>query len=1102
MCSGVTLPVGMLQLLKSHSAADRIAAAAEFVCSFPSATEMVLIGSSIEAIDELVRGLPQTKGATFGLRRFSFTQVAARIAAPKLAEQGLAPGTPLGNDAVAARAVYEALAKGHLEYFHPVARFPGFARATASTLDDLRSAGITADNLEQLEASARDNGALLLQFEKQLATASIADRTGLLRVASEAVRSGATLARCPSLLLDVPIHFAAEQDFLVALAESSPSLLITCPVGDTRTLLALRALPALQVAEAGPTLVKSSLARLGQYLFTEVVPPEGKADDEFVFFSAPGEERECVEISRRILEQAGAGIRFDQVAILLRNPGTYAGLMETALRRAGIPAFFMRGDRRPDPSGRALLAVLACAAEGLSARRFAEYLSFAQVPPLSESGDPKSTEPTFVFPEDEALGAVSSVTAPGPETGEQRDLEQGMGDDESSPELEGSLRAPWKWEQLIVEAAVIGGKDRWIRRLDGLEKQFRLERETCAKDDPDSPRLQGLQRSLSNLQHLRGFVLPIIEDLAALPGTASWGEWVSWLEKLVPKVLRRPERVLAVLADMKPMAPIQSVLFEEVQTVLYTWLANVQAEPPPYRYGRVFVGTPEQARGRSFEIVFVPGLAERGFPHKLREDPLLLDDLRKRLSPALRVLADRSQQERLLLQIAVGAARRRLYLSYPRLEIAEARPRVPSFYALDVMRSVTGRVPDFEVLAREAERDGASRLAWPAPRDPSRAIDNSEHDLATLWPLLTQPDAERKGRLAYVMQLNEHLARSLRSRWARWKPEWSQYDGLCKKSDAITEILQEYQLSSRPYSVSALQKFAVCPYQFLLSGIYRLELRGEPAPIEQLDPMTRGEMFHRIQAELLHTLQESGGLPLTVATLPGVLRQLDKTVDALAKQYYEELAPAIDRVWQDAVETMRADLRVWLEKMAATTDWIPIHFEFGFGFKTREGRDQASLAEPVTLPSGEKLHGFVDLVETDVDGQRLRVTDNKTGKNYTSKGLVVGHGEVLQPALYGMAVETALKQPVVESRIFFCTAAGGFGERVIPLNEITRESGRTVLRTIQQAITSGFLVPAPREDACSRCDFQEVCGPYEEIRIGRKKDHTQIVQLKAMRVLP
>jgi len=1090
----------MLRILQSASAAERVSAASEFIRGFDAPIELVLVGSSREAIDDLVREIATAAHATFGLHRFSLTQLAARLAAPRLAVDGLVPASSISNDAVAARAVYEAFSKGQLGYFEPLAHFPGFARAASSTLAELRLAGVTSHDLSALGASAKDNAALLKRFEEQLSAASIADRTILFATASDAARSGTPLVCCPMLFLDVPIHSTAEQDFITALVNSSPEALITCPAGDGRTLLALKSLPSVKkLDEEKQVQAKSSLARLGRYLFSEAVPPKGKADDQVVFFSAPGEERECVEISRRIIEQATAGVRFDRIAVLLRNPERYSGLMEKALRRAGIPAFFLRGSRRPDPSGRALLALLACAAEDLSAHRFEEYLSFAQVPPLSESAQPRQRGSILVLSEDEALGALSSSISKH-EVLEPRAEGQSEADHSVNPELEGSLRTPWKWERLIVEAAVIGGRGRWRRRLDGLEEQLKIERETCAKDDPGSPRIQGIERNLQNLQHLRAFALSVIDQLAALPTQASWGEWITRLERIVPLVLRRPERVLAVLADLRPMAPIQAVSLEEVQRVLHFWLCNVQEQGPSSRYGRVFVGTLDQARGRSFEVVFVPGLAERIFPQKLREDPLLLDNLRKKVLPRLWVLADRSQQERLLLQIAIGAAHKKLYFSYPRLEIAEARSRVPSFYALDVMRSMTGRVPEYEALARDAERIGDSRLAWPAPRDPGNAVDDSEYDLAVLWPLLTQPGGDRKGRLAYVMQLNEYLARSLRSRWARWKMKWSRYDGLVNKGDVFTEILREYQPTIRPYSVSALQKFAVCPYQFLLSGVYRLEPREEPAPIEQLDPLTRGEMFHRIQANVLRELQKRGELPLMTAKLPAAVKFLNQTIDDVSKRYQEELAPAIDRVWRDGIEDMRGDLRIWLEKLAEASSWIPAYFEFGFGFKARAGQDAASLPEPVTLSSGEKLHGFVDLIEESQDHQRLRVTDHKTGKNYTSSGLVVGKGEVLQPVLYSLAVEAARQQPVVEGRLFFCTAAGEFTQRVVPLDETARESAAKVLRTIQTGIGTGFLVPAPRKDACSQCDYQEICGPYEEIRI-RLKDQNPLVQLKKLREL-
>src|SRR5262249_29776551 len=101
---------------------------------------------------------------------------------------------------------------------------------------------------------------------------------------------------------------------------------------------------------------------------------------------------------------------------------------------------------------------------------------------------------------------------------------------------------------------------------------------------------------------------------------------------------------------------------------------------------------------------------------------------------------ERGSAERLLLKIAIGAATERLYLSDPRLDVAGARARVPSFYALDVMRAITGRIPDHRVLAAEAADEAGASLAWPAPADPRRAIDDLEHDLAVLKPLLDSRD--------------------------------------------------------------------------------------------------------------------------------------------------------------------------------------------------------------------------------------------------------------------------------------------------------------------------------------------------------------------------
>ena len=273
------------------------------------------------------------------------------------------------------------------------------------------------------------------------------------------------------------------------------------------------------------------------------------------------------------------------------------------------------------------------------------------------------------------------------------------------------------------------------------------------------------------------------------------------------------------------------------------------------------------------------------------------------------------------------------------MDVAETRARVPSFYALDVMRAITGRVPDYRELASEAEQEGDASLAWPAPSDPARAIDDLEHDLAVLKPLLEARDpASVKGRAHYMLGLNDALRRSVISRWARGRSAWSSSDGLVnatKAGSAAARALDRHRLGRRAYSLSALQRFATCPYQFLLATIHRLEPLDEPEPLLRLDPLTRGSLFHRVQAEFFRERRSRGALPVTEASISEAAKAVDTVLDRVADEYAELLAPAVDRVWRDEIEEIRRDLRFWVQKLAGEPTWVPQYFEFSFGLHAR-----------------------------------------------------------------------------------------------------------------------------------------------------------------------
>ncbi len=1097
-----------IRLVESAATELRLAEARAFIRAHVAGGAARLVGASRGAVDDLARAVARESGATIGLHRASLTQLAARLALPDLAADGRAPATALASEAVAARAAFEAQQSGALTYFAPVAATPGFPRALARTLQELRLARVPSAALAALPLGGADLAVLLDRFEQELAAASATDRAALFQTATLALRrdhpgyARGDGSAPPLLLLDVPLDSPTEFEFVRALVESSPAVLITVPFGDLQALTRYESIGiAAEVLDPSADAAQpaSDLVALRRYLFARTQPPVRERSGELRLFSAPGEGREAVEIARRIIEEAEAGVPFDEIAVFVRSPEQYAGLLEHAFRRAGIPGWFDRGTVRPNPAGRAFVALLACACEKLSARRFAEYLSLAQVP---DAGAPPVT--AFVVPDDELLGPVSERAtreegdaAPADTAGAAVD-----GADER-PIVDGSLRTPWKWEALLVESAVIGGDPaRWHRRLDGLGQEYRLKIQEATREDPSSPRVQRLERDVRNLGHLRSFALPIVDLLAGWPATDTWGGWLDRFAALAPRVLRQPEPILHAIAALRPMSEIGPVGLVEARDVITERLLTLERDPPVQRYGRVFVAGPQQARGRTFRVVFVAGLAERLFPRKPHEDPMLLDEeMRAPLSAGLPLQEDRGRHERVMLRLAVGAATERLWLSYPRLEMAESRPRVPSFYALDVMRAVTGRIPNHEALQEQAVGEGDAGLGWPAPGDPARAIDDQEHDLSVLRQLLSAevPQSVR-GHAHYLLRLNDCLRRAVSARWSRARSAWTPFDGLTRLTDRTRPLLAGQRLRARPYSLSALQKFASCPYQFLLSAIHRLEPSEEPEPLQRLDPLTRGALFHEAQAEFFRALQRDGRLPLAAAGLGAALALLDRIVAEVAGRYREALAPAIARVWADEIADIARDLRVWARRLPERPGWRPEYFEFSFGLSD-SGRDPRSVAEPVRLDEGYLLRGSVDLIEQKEGSDLLRVTDHKTGRNRTTWRTIVGGGGALQPVLYSLAVEKALGARVESGRLFYCTAAGGFTDHEIPMDASSRRAGLEVLEIVDRAIELGFLPAAPAERACVWCDFRTVCGPDEERRTGTKAAD-RLGDLRALREMP
>ena len=187
------------------------------------------------------------------------------------------------------------------------------------------------------------------------------------------------------------------------------------------------------------------------------------------------------------------------------------------------------------------------------------------------------------------------------------------------------------------------------------------------------------------------------------------------------------------------------------------------AAPKESRYGKVWVGGIEEARGMAFRRVFVPGINEGLFPRPPAEDPLLLE------------VAARGARHRIARgRHGTAAHRRRLRVGAADALLLAARP-ADRARARAVLLRVRGAS-----RGRRARRStcASSRIArappprrsigWPAPREPGRRDRRrrvrSRHARAASPGLGTVSEAAARPRRRRAARALDALAQAVEGR--------------------------------------------------------------------------------------------------------------------------------------------------------------------------------------------------------------------------------------------------------------------------------------------------------------------------------------------------
>ena len=272
-----------------------------------------------------------------------------------------------------------------LRYFAPVATDARLsARAGAHAAGTAARRAVERRDSQRLPLAGPDLAELLERFEECFAAAATVDRADLFRTAARLIREAADSA-ARVLLLDVRSIIRPSAS---SWRRSSPA-----PTPCWRTVPAATANVAQALAAMGgtrrmrPTRERRRPAPVSaEFLFNTTRSRQSARSTARSSFSLRRAKAASAWRSRAAILAQARGRR------ALRRDGDPRPLAAAATsvcsstrsRRADVPAWFDRGTRRPHPAGRAFLALLACAAEQLSAARFAEYLSLGQVPRLDD----------------------------------------------------------------------------------------------------------------------------------------------------------------------------------------------------------------------------------------------------------------------------------------------------------------------------------------------------------------------------------------------------------------------------------------------------------------------------------------------------------------------------------------------------------------------------------------------------------------------------------------------------------------------------------------------------------------------------------------------
>ncbi len=448
----------------------------------------------------------------------------------------------------------------------------------------------------------------------------------------------------------------------------------------------------------------------------------------------------------------------------------------------------------------------------------------------------------------------------------------------------------------------------------------------------------------------QGEVLPnILNSPAAIDSSVISSEIAACqeLEKLVKELCRS-------------LAETKCQYHEYVQ-----WLRLMAAHtvyPTPETSGGVRILSLSQLRSLDFDTVILGDFIDGRFPANYRPDVLLPDT-------HVPSESDHLCRQRFLFYMALKAFRERLYLVSPKTENESELIPSPFLAQLEqVARIGTAEVESTGEFSRARFLQKYGQYVWATEAPATEPLD-AAMSLVNHVSLVEKSREETHNRLDYEGFLT------------------------AKNHSALASLRND------PHSVTELETYAKCPFQYFANRI--LKLKAPRDDEEGLSALEKGILVHQI---LFEFYTGRNGQQPDPGNFDEAKRQLDEVLERASEEHRDRLSTrqetAIGRdnlFWQIEKERLQIALHKWLAaERDAALPVVPRYFEVNIG--REQGNADAKLSRPRSIPIGRVLlDAKIDRI--DIGNGVFNVIDYKTGGS-TIRIRDILEGRALQLPIY------------------------------------------------------------------------------------------------------